>query len=126
VWDDFSHNAFGRIAHETIAGFFPEDPPAFYQTPFGYSDPAVIRSSLSRAGFRDVQIEAVDREARSPSARDFSIGLVRGNPVAMMIEERGTASLDQVAAAVAEAVGREGGEAPYKSPIRALVVTARA
>jgi ubiquinone/menaquinone biosynthesis C-methylase UbiE len=126
VWDDFAHNAFGRVAHQTIAGFFPTDPPAFYLTPFGYSDPAAIRDSLERAGFREVAIEHVDREAKSVSARELAIGAVRGNPVSTMIEERGTVSLDQVIEAVSQAFAREGGEAPFRSPIRALVVTARA
>ncbi|HEX8076773.1 MAG TPA: class I SAM-dependent methyltransferase, partial [Chthoniobacterales bacterium] len=36
VWDSMEHNALGRIAHETIAGFFDKDPPTFYEVPFSY------------------------------------------------------------------------------------------
>jgi ubiquinone/menaquinone biosynthesis C-methylase UbiE len=27
VWDSYRHNAFGRVAYETVTQFFPADPP---------------------------------------------------------------------------------------------------
>ncbi|MEO5618589.1 MAG: methyltransferase domain-containing protein [Candidatus Eisenbacteria bacterium] len=125
VWDSFEHNAFGRIARETIASFFASDPPQFYLTPFGYHDAAVIEQGLGQAGFRSVRIERVAKEARSATALDFATGLVRGNPVALSIAERG---LDAVAIAetVAAELAREYGDRPMHGPMRALVVEAEA
>jgi len=34
VWDAIVHNPVARIAHETVAAFFPADPPGFYKVPF--------------------------------------------------------------------------------------------
>jgi ubiquinone/menaquinone biosynthesis C-methylase UbiE len=124
VWDAFAHNPFGRIAHETITSYFDADPPLFYKTPFGFHDAAEIQRLLESASFRSIQIETVSKQVTSPSARSLATGLVRGNPVAIAIAERGRASLDEVEKALADALGREGGEAPFSSPMRALVASA--
>jgi len=124
VWDGFAENSFGRIAHETIASFFTRDPPPFYLTPFGYHDTVKLGADLLAAGFTDVAIEPVAKEAVSPSAHDFAIGLIRGNPVVAMIEERGGVSPDVVIKAVADQLAQVGGAQPFRAPIQALVVRA--
>jgi ubiquinone/menaquinone biosynthesis C-methylase UbiE len=125
VWGDLAHNPFGRIAHETIAEFFPADPPTFYQVPFGFHDPDVLRHLLVTHGFGRVEIEPLTFEAHSPSAESFAIGLVQGNPVSLAIQERG-AAFAPILAAVATALRREGGDHPFRSTMQALIVTARA
>ncbi len=125
VWATLEHNAFARIAREVVNSFFPENPPTFYQIPFSFSDPAVIRSFLANAGFKDVEIENVGLPLFASSAESFATGLVRGNPVVLAIEERG-ASPHAIAQATAEALGRDGGNEPYRSTMLAVAVTARA
>lgn len=124
VWDSFEHNPFGRIAHQTIASFFPAEPPTFYFTPFGFHDAELIRSMLRTAGFRDVQVEHVSGEAVAKSARDFATGLVRGNPVSAEIASRGTVDVENVVEALEAELAKAGGSAPHRSPMRALVVRA--
>jgi ubiquinone/menaquinone biosynthesis C-methylase UbiE len=125
VWDAFEANPFGRIAHQTIASFFPSEPPRFYQTPFGFSDESTIRSTLRDAGFRSTAIEWVSKNTVSANAHDFAVGLVRGNPVIQMIEERGTVDPEEVIRGVEQALVKEGGDQPFRSTMRALVVTAK-
>lgn len=125
VWDDIEHNPFGRIAHATIAGFFPTDPPAFYKVPFGFHDPEVLRALLDANRFDAVKLERVKLEARSPSARSLAIGIVKGNPVSLAIEERG-GSFDEIIDAVTAELTRAGGDNPFRSTMQALVVTAHA
>jgi len=125
VWGRMKDNAFGRIAYETIGGFFPANPPTFYQVPFGFCDPDVLRPLLAGNGFDRVELDWVTLEARSPSAKSFATGLVEGNPVSLDLQGRG-ARLEPIIDAVAAALARAGGDAPFTSPIRALVVTARA
>ena len=125
VWDGFEHNPFGRIAHETIASFFPADPPNFYQVPFGFHDPDVLRRMLAANDFGQAELESITLEARGPSARSFAVGLVRGNPVSLAIQERGGA-LDPIVDALEAALARVGGSQPFRSTMRALVVTAHA
>ena len=125
VWDAFEHNSFGRIAHETIGSFFRTDPPNFYQVPFGFHEPRVLRHFLAANGFIDVSLEQLTLEARSPSAHSFAVGLVKGNPVSIAIAERGI-GVDAIVDAVATALVRVGGDNPFRAPMQALVVTARA
>lgn len=124
VWDGFENNAFGRITHETLSRLMPGNPPPFYLTPFGWRDRSEIRAAMDTAGFRDVTIDPLRFDTQSASARDFAIGLVRGNPVVQSVIEAGLDPLE-VEARVAEALARVGGEKPWRSSIQALVVTAR-
>jgi ubiquinone/menaquinone biosynthesis C-methylase UbiE len=125
VWDSLAHNPFGRIAHETIAEFFPADPPTFYQVPFGFHDAEVLRHLLTVHGFGQVAIERVTLKAHSLSAHSFAIGLVKGNPVSNAIQERGL-PFDPIVEAVAAALVHVGGDNPFRSTMQALVVTTRA
>lgn len=125
VWGSFEHNSFARIAHETIGSFFSADPPNFYEVPFGFHDPDVLRGFLEANDFGQVEIEWITLEARSPSAQSLAVGLVKGNPVSIAIQERGVA-LDPIVEAVEAALARAGGDRPFRSTMRALVVTARA
>ncbi len=125
VWDSFAANPFGRIAHQTIGSFFPTDPPSFYLTPFGFADEATIRALLQDAGFAAIEVERVRKDSVSSSARDFAVGLVRGNPVLLTLAERGISDPEPVVSAVEAALVREGGDRPFRSTMQALVVTAR-
>lgn len=126
VWLSLAENAIGRIAHETIGGFFATSPPTFYEVPFGFHDEARIRELLAAARFEPVQCERVTLAARSPSALDAARGLVLGNPVLLAIQERATAPAGAIVEAVAHALAAAGGAAPFRVPMRALVVVARA
>jgi SAM-dependent methyltransferase len=125
VWDSLRENPFAAIANATIDAHFPGNPPDFYGTPMGFHDVARVRSMLDAAGFGNIAIERVKLASQSPSAKAFAVGLVKGNPVALSIKERGGA-IDAIVDEVATALAREGGDAPYRSTMQALVVSARA
>jgi ubiquinone/menaquinone biosynthesis C-methylase UbiE len=124
VWDRIEENEIARTAHETIATFFPDDPPQFYSVPFGFHDTGRIRAMLESAGFRDVRIESVPHETRSPSARDASLGLILGNPVATDIRDRGTVPIETVIDAVERNIRERFGDPP-RARKRAHVIEAR-
>lgn len=126
VWLSVAENPLGRIARDTIARYFTGDPPAFYEVPFGFHDESHIRGLLQAARFEVVSCERVALEARSPSAQDAARGLVTGNPILLDIVERATAQPEKVIHAVAAALAAEGGAAPLRLPMRALVFMARA
>lgn len=125
VWDSFEHNPYARIAHETVGGFFPADPPKFYELPYGFHDRELLKRLLADNGFGQVNIEPLTLEARSPSAMSFAVGLVKGTPVSNAIQERG-ARIDPIVEAVGAALAKLGGDQPFRSTMRAVVVTARA
>lgn len=120
VWDSWAANPFARIAHETVEGFFPDDPPGFYKVPFSYHDAEEIRGALEAAGFAAVAVEPLPLTSRIPSAARFAKGLVFGNPLHEEIVQRG-GEPEAVRAAVEAAIERHLGP---KMPLRALVVHA--
>jgi SAM-dependent methyltransferase len=126
VWDAMEHNDLGRIAHETISSFFEKDPPTFYQVPFGYHDRAAITRALKDAGFRDIRLNVVAKVSSANRAEDAAEGLVHGNPVAVAITERDPALLPVITKAVADALKNQFGESTVRTPMRALVIEARA
>jgi hypothetical protein len=123
VWDSFEQNPAARTAHETIASFFERDPPSFYETPFGFHDADLIRRLLRKAGFEEIEILIVRLPCHSRSAAEFAIGLVRGNPVATAIEERGM-TVAPVVRAVEKEIGERFGAAPVETTMQALVCRA--
>jgi ubiquinone/menaquinone biosynthesis C-methylase UbiE len=126
VWDAMEHNDLGRIAHETIAGYFDKDPPTFYQVPFGYYDREEIRRVLADAGFQDVRIDVVEKVSGAGRAEDTASGLVHGNPVSVAIAERDPSLLPVITNAIAAALKARFGEGELRAPLRAVVVEARA
>jgi ubiquinone/menaquinone biosynthesis C-methylase UbiE len=125
VWDTLEHNPLGRIPHATIASFFPGNPPDFYQVPFGYADPATLRALLRDAGFEDITLESLTLEAVSLSARHAAFGLVHGNPVVAAIRERGVLDTQPIVDALAMALERAGGNAPFRVPMQAFILSGR-
>jgi ubiquinone/menaquinone biosynthesis C-methylase UbiE len=126
VWDTLDANPHAKAATDAIAALFPGDPvTSFAEVPYGFNDESLIRRLLAESGFADIRIERAEIEIVSPKARTLAIGVVRGTPRGLMLEERG-ASLDAVIDAVAAALVAVGGDNPYRSPGRALVAMARA
>ena len=93
--------------------------------PYGFNDEATIREMLTSSRFGEIRIERAEIQIESPTARALAIGQVRGTPRALFLQERGV-SIDAVVDAVAAALVRVGGDNPYRSLGRALVVMGRA
>ena len=124
VWDSFDANPVQAIAHSTIGSFFEEDPPDFYKVPCGMGDKAAAVRLTENAGFKNVVIETVALIGSSSSVRSAAQGLVKGNPVINAIRERGTADVDEIVLALADALEARFGAGPLRVPLRAHVVTA--
>lgn len=124
VWGSWEENTFARIVNDTIAGFFPADPPGFYRVPFSLHDPETLRALVLEAGFPAPVITEVARISAAPSASHAAEGLVRGNPVIGAIEERGPGSADAIVAAVANALARKYGDHPLRLDLLTRVVEA--
>lgn len=125
VWCRIEDNAFARVVHEVVATFFDAQPPTFYQVPFGYHDEAVIQAHLDQVGFVRATRERIELDISAPSARRFARGLVEGNPIVHSIREAGLPT-PQIIDAVAAALVAQGGDAPFRSKVNALVYAAQA
>jgi ubiquinone/menaquinone biosynthesis C-methylase UbiE len=124
VWDSFEVNPFARISHETIAGFFTQDPPGFYKVPFGYHQMDSIKASLIAAGFEEVTAHVLKIDKEIPKMQRFAEGLVLGNPVIEELRMRGTADPEAVVAAVTTALHSAFGQDPAHMPLQAIVFSA--
>jgi SAM-dependent methyltransferase len=123
VWHSLDENPAHRTLDEAVAALFPDDPPRFLDTPYGYHDRSRILADLAAGGFSDVQLEDVRVQAHGPSALDFVTGFVRGTPLNHGLSQRG-ADLDAVTREVAEVVARSHGAAPVTVDLAATVITA--
>jgi ubiquinone/menaquinone biosynthesis C-methylase UbiE len=126
TWLSLAENPAPRIARDTITRFFASDPPTFYDMPFGFHDQGAIGELLRQARFQEVAFERVELQGQSPSAADAARGFVTGNPIWLSVSERATAPVEEILAAVANALADEGGAAPFRVPTRALITRARA
>jgi ubiquinone/menaquinone biosynthesis C-methylase UbiE len=124
VWDDIERVDLANAAHQIIKKFFPVNPPDFYDVPFSFHDPAKLRSLLSGAGFREIEIDVVPSQCVSASARDAAHGLIHGNPVITAINERDPAQAPEIEAALEQTIAEQFGGAPVKARMQAIVCTA--
>jgi ubiquinone/menaquinone biosynthesis C-methylase UbiE len=125
VWDRISENEFADVVTQSLAVFFPNDPPRFLaRTPHGYHDVDRIRSELRAAEFADVSIDAVDAVSRAPSPLDPAMAYCQGTPLRNEIEARNAARLEDATRFAAEALARRFGSGAVEGRIRALVIAA--
>ena len=123
TWRSLDENPAHRAMHDALAAMFPDDPPRFLDTPYGYHDQSRIFADAAAGGFDDVHLDEVRLKAHGPSALDFVRGFVCGSPLTHELTQRG-ADLTSVTTGVAEAVARAGGSAPFTLDLAATVITA--
>jgi SAM-dependent methyltransferase len=107
VWDSHAHNAFGRLAYETAARFYPDDPPQFFQVPFCYHSIDAIKVSLIDAGFTDIKASVVRLAKQVADPALFARGLIFGTPLIEQIRTRAGADPERLIEALTDAFIRE-------------------
>jgi SAM-dependent methyltransferase len=125
VWDSLDRNPVIEVARDTINGFFDEDPPTFMSIPFGYHALDPIVALLRGAGFGAIDISVIPTVGERPSAHDVAVGVVEGNPGIHEINARATAPAEVIVEAVATALRENFGDAPLRTPLQAIAITAR-
>ncbi|MDX6504193.1 MAG: hypothetical protein QOE29_1318 [Gaiellaceae bacterium] len=123
TWRPLDENPAHRAIRDACSAMFPDDPPRFLDTPYGYHDPKRVRADATEGGFAEVHLDTVRLQTRGPSALEFARGMLRGTPLCHQLTERG-ADLENATREVARAVARVGGSAPFTLDLAATVVTA--
>jgi len=124
VWDTIEQNDLPHAAREVISEFFEDNPPDFYELPFSFHDPEVIRSLLTTTGFSNIKVKRLSLSAIAASAREVAKGLVHGNPIISSINERNASSVPAIEAAVATAIAAQFGAGPVRARMQALICSA--
>jgi ubiquinone/menaquinone biosynthesis C-methylase UbiE len=124
VWDSHRHNPAGRIAHEVIGSFFPDDPPQFQSVPYSYRfEP--IKDSLIDAGFININAAVVQVQKEVPDLAILARGLVYGSPIIDQVRQRGSVEADRIVDAIVRQYRNEFGSDPARIPLQAIVLSAQ-
>jgi ubiquinone/menaquinone biosynthesis C-methylase UbiE len=123
AWGAMQANPFAEITHGNAEKFFPDNPPKFYLTPFGYADIDKAQADLREAGFRDVDYEVVRVQKLVPDWTHFAMGTIYGNPMIADIMASDVKPADMVASIASDLEARFG-KAPARIPLEAIVYAA--
>jgi hypothetical protein len=118
-------NPFAATAVEIGERLFPDNPPRFYRTPFGYADTATVIADAKAGGFGEVTCTVVQFHQTVADWDVFATGLVRGNPMIAEIEAMDPAGPDKFRDALAGRLRDRFGAAPAKMPLQAFIYVAR-
>jgi ubiquinone/menaquinone biosynthesis C-methylase UbiE len=125
VWDKVDFTPMSKTAREIIINFFENDPPAFYNIPYGYNDTNEISASLREAGFTNIYFETVKKDAVSQSAKKMADGLVVGTPISNAIREKNPDAIPILREKVTNALAEKFGSSPCKSVMQAIIFSAQ-
>lgn len=126
TWQSMDKNTVARLAHETVGWFFPDDPPQFYNTPFGFGEPEQIVPLLAGAGFTDVEAEAVEKATVFESARELAVGFIDGYPITDVIKAHDPSLLPRVIDRLTRSLAEHFGDGAVATRIWALLTTGTA
>jgi ubiquinone/menaquinone biosynthesis C-methylase UbiE len=124
VWDGLENNLFVQTIAQAVGSLYPDDPPKFYETPYGYHDLELIVRELQQAGFAHVDISVIPLMSEAPTPRHVALGYVAGTPLANTIAERQTHTLEEVIDCAEKAVQEKFGSGPCSARMQAFQITA--
>jgi ubiquinone/menaquinone biosynthesis C-methylase UbiE len=124
TWGSWDENPCMRVAHDTVAQFFPDGPPGFYRVPFSYPDLKIVSDDLAAAGFSTIDCFELPIQKDIGDWVAFSRGIVFGNPLIDEIRNRGSVQPEDVADAITAAFRQQFGAEPTSMPLKATVFQA--
>lgn len=122
TWDRLENNPSFDIANRKVAAYFPDDPPRFFLLPFSLYDESLLLALAGDAGIKDVSLTAIERICAADSAAGVATGMLDGSPLYTQIMNRDPELLPVMKEALANAMAREYGDAPMRSPMRAWFI----
>jgi ubiquinone/menaquinone biosynthesis C-methylase UbiE len=125
VWDSYTHNHLIQTVNNTLASLFPNNPPAFFDTPYGYHRIDEVKTLLAETGFGDIEISVLPRTSRCEEARQVALGYILGTPMCLQIAARGEYSVEDVVSVVEHAIGEMHGTSSIRAKMQAIVFKAQ-
>ena len=123
VWRALAENAYANAANTLLARRYPDDPPRFFETPYGYHEPRSPARRPRRRRLGPSRLEDVRLEGASPSAAEFANGFTRGSPFSHELIARG-ADLDDFRRELARRVRGVRRRGAFRMQLSATVITA--
>jgi SAM-dependent methyltransferase len=125
VWDSLEHNHFAQTVHNAGLEMYPEDPPKFFELPYGYYDIRLIVAELQESGFSDIDISVRPLTTAAKSARHLAKAYCAGSPFANEVAARNTHSLDEAVDKFETAILKEYGDGPISAKMQAFQISAQ-
>lgn len=125
VWDRLGNNGFAAAIHAGVAGLFPDDPPQFFNLPYGYFDLRLIVEELQNSGFSDIDIAVRPLVSRAKSARQLVMGFVAGSPLFNDIKARDTLTINEVLDQLEIELAVRFGNGDVEAPMQGFQISAR-
>ena len=123
VWGFLPDNPAIHAMHEKLLTMFPENPPRFLETPYGFGDPSFWKEAAAGSAFTYVTVDRIHHAGQAPSAEDVATGFIKGSPLFLALAERG-ADHDRVIREVTKVLAQAGGERPFRTPLSGLLLEA--
>ena len=113
TWGSLDENVLAGSIDRTLADIFPDDPPRFMHTPYGYHDRDRIRADVRAAGWERVELVQVDLPCETAEAADIATAFVLGSPLSHELAAR-SADPDAVIRELTGPLAAAGGERPFR------------
>src|SRR5215813_14932812 len=115
LWDDYANMSDSPlwIAAQKVGDMLRRDPHTLLNP--GYFDEPTIRADLTAAGFRDVNVDRIERTAKAASAQNAAVITVQGSYLLRTaIETVDPSRLDEATTAVEQVMLTRFGEGPVE------------
>jgi hypothetical protein len=125
TWNGRVYNPLIQEVTEVLNDYFGKDAPTFYNVPFSYFDPELIKSDMLNSGFSRIKIEVVKVNGYSATAENAARGLLEGIPVYTGIIEINKDILSELTLALEKRLVKRYGSMNLIVPLEALVIIAQ-
>jgi SAM-dependent methyltransferase len=124
VWHGLEHNPIPGAIQRVLEQLFPQNPPKFLHTPYGWHNRAEIERTVRAGGFTQFRSTTVTFPSEAPDAESAARAYLEGTPLALDLAER-QADTSAIVAAASSALAQQCGAAPCRATMQAEVVEAR-
>ena len=124
TWDTLENNQLTLVIRNVTAKYVDEAAAEFYDVPFSFNDKQIIESMLSKAGFKDIHIETVSKEANGVTPEEAAKGLIVGTPAFNTISDKDPQAPAKLVEIGGKELARIFGEDTIKTELNAVVCEA--
>ncbi len=125
VWDSLEFNPRSAIIKQVMEEIMGSEAPDFLSKgPYSYYNKNEITTSLRNAGFKNIQLEAVQKTAYYAFADDLIKGFVDGSPLNSYLVQQSPSLQKEIKDKLKQAIVSQFGETQIISPMQAIVCSA--
>jgi ubiquinone/menaquinone biosynthesis C-methylase UbiE len=121
TWDSLDSNGSSFVYRNIAKEYLAEPLPESYNLPFSMNNENQIRTTLQAAGFSKINVEKIQKQCVSKTAKEAAEGLSRGGTIYNEIMSRNPAWVEEIQSKVEKELTEKFGAAPMVAPMSALI-----